>query len=54
MALFARLRLVVSDDFKQLFLQSDLSARPGLDTIRKEWLNIVIGAFTPLTTLAWI
>ena len=51
-ALFARLRLVVSDEFKALFSESDLHARPVLETIREEWLNIIIGAFTPLATLA--
>ncbi|HQU66673.1 MAG TPA: MFS transporter [Albidovulum sp.] len=51
-ALFARLRLVVSDEFRELFSESDLSPRPVPQTIREDWLNIIIGAFTPLATLA--
>ena len=51
-ALFARLRLVVSDEFQALFSESRLDARPVIETIREEWLNIIIGAFTPLATLA--
>ena len=51
-ALFARLRLVVSDEFKALFSESELRPQPVPQTIREEWLNIIIGAFTPLATLA--
>ncbi len=51
-ALFARLRLVVSDEFKTLFSESDLKPRGVPATLGDEWLNIVIGAFTPLATSA--
>lgn len=51
-ALFARVRLVVSDEFKALFSEAELTPRPVPATVREEWLNIVIGAFTPLATLA--
>ncbi|MFV0300520.1 MAG: MFS transporter, partial [Paracoccus sp. (in: a-proteobacteria)] len=51
-ALFARLRLVVSDEFKALFSAHRLQPGPPLDTLREEWTNIVIGAFTPLATAA--
>jgi MFS family permease len=51
-ALFARLRLVVSDEFSELFSRSGLSPRPVPQTISEDWLNIIIGAFTPLATLA--
>ena len=51
-ALFARLRLVISHEFRTLFTEAELQPRPVLATIREEWLNIIIGAFTPLATLA--
>ncbi|WP_299842926.1 MFS transporter [uncultured Paracoccus sp.] len=51
-ALFARLRLVVSDEFKTLFSESELDPCPVPVAMREEWLNIIIGAFTPLATLA--
>lgn len=51
-ALFARLRLVVSDEFKTVFSELDLEPRHVPDVLRESWLNIIIGAFTPLATLA--
>lgn len=51
-ALFARLRMVVSDEFEVLFNERKLRPRPVMETLREEWLNIIIGAFTPLATLA--
>ncbi|MFD1881201.1 MFS transporter [Paracoccus pacificus] len=51
-ALFARLRMVVSEEFETLFSERQLSPGPVLVTLREEWLNIIIGAFTPLATLA--
>ncbi len=51
-ALFARLRMVVSDEFKELFSETELRPGPPLQTVQEEWMGIVIGAFTPLATLA--
>ena len=51
-ALFARLRLVVGDEFKELFSESDLKPQLVPEVLGEEWLNIIIGAFTPLATLA--
>ncbi len=51
-ALFARLRLVVNDEFKLLFSEAELQPRPAIATVRDEGRNIIIGAFTPLATLA--
>ncbi len=51
-ALFARLRLVVSEEFVALFSEKELQPAPPLETLRKEWRQVIIGAFTPLATLA--
>ncbi|SDD42218.1 Predicted arabinose efflux permease, MFS family [Paracoccus isoporae] len=51
-ALFARLRLVVSDDFELLFKQAELRPRINPRLLREESLNIIAGAFIPLATLA--
>jgi MFS family permease len=51
-ALFARLRIVVTDEFEVLFESRDLQAVSVLDTIRTEWRTIVIGAFAPLASFA--
>ncbi|MEO9781647.1 MAG: MFS transporter [Sedimentitalea sp.] len=51
-ALFARLRMVISDEFKTLFSETELSPGPPLTTVREEWWDIILGAFTPLATLA--
>lgn len=51
-ALFARLRQVDSDEFRTLFTENELHPGPALTTISQEWLNIIIGAFTPLASLA--
>jgi MFS family permease len=51
-ALFARLRIVVTDEYARQFQSSDLQpARIG-ETIRAEGRNIVIGAFAPLASFA--
>lgn len=51
-ALFARLRLAESVEFKSLYSANQLTPAPSLDVIREEWLQIILGAFTPLASLA--
>ncbi|GGC48764.1 MFS transporter [Chelatococcus reniformis] len=51
-ALFARLRMVVTPQYQQLFASLTLQpARVG-ETLRAEWRNVLIGAFTPLASFA--
>ena len=51
-ALFARLRMTVSEEFEELYSETGLQPAPPLETVRDEWRNIWIGSFTPLATLA--
>ncbi|MFC6620636.1 MFS transporter [Novosphingobium panipatense] len=51
-ALFARLRIVVTEEFKTLFESRDLQPVSVTDTLRKEGSTIVIGAFAPLASFA--
>ena len=51
-ALFARLRLAESEEFKTLYTKNELAPAPTLTIVREEWLQIIIGAFTPLASLA--
>ncbi|WBU57296.1 MFS transporter [Paracoccus sediminicola] len=51
-ALFARLRLVVSTDLETLFSQAELRPRINPRLLREESMNIIAGAFIPLATLA--
>ncbi|MEJ2408305.1 MAG: MFS transporter [Novosphingobium sp.] len=51
-ALFARLRLVVTEEFDHLFRSRDLQAVSVSDTIRTEWKTILIGALAPLASFA--
>lgn len=51
-ALFARLRIVVTHEFERLFESRELQPSPVLPTIRSEGRNIVIGAFAPLASFA--
>ena len=51
-ALFARLRIVVTHEFERLFHARELQPSPVLPTIRSEGRNIVIGAFAPLASFA--
>jgi len=51
-ALFARLRMVVTPDYQRLFESRDLQpARIG-DTLRAEGRHVLIGAFAPLASFA--
>lgn len=51
-ALFARLRIVVTPEYTVLFESGELQPTPVLETIRHDWRNIVIGAFAPLASFA--
>ncbi|MFN3799881.1 MAG: MFS transporter, partial [Sphingobium yanoikuyae] len=51
-ALFARLRIVVTHEFERLFEQRDLVPSQVLPTVKAEGRNIIIGAFAPLASFA--
>ncbi len=51
-ALFARLRIVVTPEYDTLFEHRELQPAPLLDTARTEWRTIAMGAFTPLASFA--
>lgn len=51
-ALFARLRLVATPEFKRLFENRELQPSPPFETMRKEWRTIALGAFAPLASFA--
>lgn len=51
-ALFARLRIVVTAEYERLFQTLELQPTRVGETIRAEGVNILIGAFTPLATFA--
>ena len=51
-ALFARLRIVATSNYAELFESRDLQPTPVIETIRQEGRNIVIGAFAPLASFA--
>ena len=51
-ALFARLRIVVTPEYEQSFEHRALEPAPILDTLRTEWKVIVAGAFAPLASFA--
>ncbi|HZV08408.1 MAG TPA: MFS transporter [Novosphingobium sp.] len=51
-ALFARLRIVESPEFKRLFESRDLQPEPALITLSTQWRHILIGAFAPLASFA--
>ncbi|PAL25149.1 MFS transporter [Sphingopyxis sp. GW247-27LB] len=51
-ALFARLRIVVTPEYEQGFANRDLEPAPLLETVRSEWRVIVAGAFAPLASFA--
>lgn len=51
-ALFARLRIVVTPEYQRLFETRDLQPAPALATLRTEWKTVVIGAFAPLASFA--
>ena len=51
-ALFARLRIVVTHEFERLFEARELQPSPVRQTLRTDGRNIVIGAFAPLASFA--
>lgn len=51
-ALFARLRIVVTPEYAELFENRALEPAPLLDTVRSEWRVIAAGAFAPLASFA--
>ena len=51
-ALFARLRIVVTPDYANLFDARDLQPAPLATTLKSEWRTVVAGAFAPLASFA--
>ncbi|MGV3576562.1 MAG: MFS transporter [Devosia sp.] len=51
-ALFARLRIVVTPEYTKLFESGELEPSTLRETITNDWRNIVIGAFAPLASFA--
>lgn len=51
-ALFARLRIVVTPEYQELFEASELQPAPAFQTVREEGRTIVVGAFAPLASFA--
>jgi MFS family permease len=51
-ALFARLRLVVTNEFETLLERRELEPTPVGEMLRAEGRNVVIGAFAPLASFA--
>jgi len=51
-ALFARLRLVVTEHFERLYQSKDLEAQRVSVTVKQQGANILVGAFVPLATFA--
>ena len=51
-ALFARLRIVVSPEYAKLFENRELLPAPVIETLRVQGRNVVIGAFAPLASFA--
>ncbi|MDZ3831612.1 MAG: MFS transporter [Sphingopyxis sp.] len=51
-ALFARLRIVVTPEYARLFENRDLQPAPLTETLRSDWKVIAAGAFAPLASFA--
>ncbi|PZQ96714.1 MAG: MFS transporter [Cereibacter sphaeroides] len=51
-ALFARLRIVVTPEYEQAFQTLDLQPETVRATLANDGVNVLIGAFTPLATFA--
>ncbi|WP_277980742.1 MFS transporter [Sphingomonas phyllosphaerae] len=51
-ALFARLRIVVTPEYTELFKSRELTPSPVGATVKAQWRNIIIGAFAPLASFA--
>ncbi|MFA5968845.1 MAG: MFS transporter [Sphingomonas sp.] len=51
-ALFARLRIVVTPEYDELFEDKDLRPAPISETLRSGWRTVLMGAFAPLASFA--
>jgi MFS family permease len=51
-ALFARLRIVVTHEYDELFQKGELEPAPITETVRSQWRTIVLGALAPLASFA--
>lgn len=51
-ALFARLRIVSTSEYRELFVNRELQPARVSDTLRAEGGNVLIGAFAPLASFA--
>lgn len=51
-ALFARLRIVVTPEYATLFESRELEPAPITETVRSQWRTIAMGAFAPLASFA--
>ncbi|MCK8784865.1 MFS transporter [Roseomonas sp. NAR14] len=51
-ALFARLRIVVTPEYTELFHSRTLAPAPVSETLRRTWRTVVLGAFAPLASFA--
>ncbi|WEK06440.1 MAG: MFS transporter [Candidatus Devosia phytovorans] len=51
-ALFARLRIVVTPEYTELFESGELVPTTIRETLANNWQNVVIGAFAPLASFA--
>ena len=51
-ALFARLRLVATPEFEQLFETRELQPAPVVETLRAQGRTVILGAFAPLVSFA--
>lgn len=51
-ALFSRLRMVVTPEYAELFAKGELEPQNVTDTVRAEGKGILVGAFAPLATFA--
>ncbi len=51
-ALFARLRLVVTPEFESMYEKQELQPEAVIETVRAEWRTIWLGSFAPLASFA--
>lgn len=51
-ALFARLRIVVTPEYAEQFEHRELAPASVLDTVRSEWRTIALGSFAPMASFA--
>jgi MFS family permease len=51
-ALFARLRIVVTPEYTEMFKSRELTPSRVTATLATQWRNIIIGAFAPLASFA--